>query len=190
MKMRYDSPLANVKVASPCSADWEQMAGDDRKRFCGDCKLHVYNLSGMTTYDAENLLRLSEGRLCVRYYQRPDGTVLTQDCPVGWARVKRRLSVAAAAAFGLFISFVGLFGAAVMFGLGRKAPVVGKIVWTKPTPEPDGPALMGALPMPSPTPRVSPSPKPGKREVMVGKYVAPQKIDEVLKKRVLKQAGI
>ena len=77
MEKRYDSPLKNLKVASPCSADWDRMAGDDRKRFCGDCKLHVYNLSGMTKYDAENLLRLSEGRLCVRYFQRADGTVLT-----------------------------------------------------------------------------------------------------------------
>ena len=84
------------------------MYGDERTRFCGECKLNVYNLSGMTKYDAENLFRLSEGRLCVRYYRRPDGTILTKDCPVGWARVKERISVFAAAALSLVISLFGV----------------------------------------------------------------------------------
>lgn len=186
MAKRYDSPLANLKIASPCSADWEAMSGDDRKRFCGDCKLHVYNLSGMTKYDAENLLRLSEGRLCVRYFERADGTVLTQECPVGWARVKRRLSVAAAAAFGLFISFMGLFGVASVFG--RKGATIGELIPFA-TPTPDRPALMGAIAMPSPTPKASPSPTPKGTQKM-GKYMPRPKIDEDLRQKVLKQAGI
>ena len=41
-----------------------------------------------------------EGRLCVRFYTRADGTVLTQDCPVGLRAVRvklaRKLSYAAA----------------------------------------------------------------------------------------------
>ena len=60
---RFDSPLKNLKIASPCSANWDEMYGDERKRFCGECKLNVYNLSGMTHYDAENLLRNAEGRM-------------------------------------------------------------------------------------------------------------------------------
>ncbi len=155
------------------------MAGDNRKRFCDDCKLHVYNLSGMTTYDAENLLRLSEGRLCVRYFQRADGTVLTQECPVGWARVKRRLSMATAAVFGLLISFVGLFGSMSMFG--RKNVVMGEMI-PYATPTPNRQPLMGAVAMPSPTPRVSPSPKD---QPLMGKPM----INEELRQKVLKQAG-
>ena len=83
-----NSPLKDVRIASPCSADWDKMYGDDRKRFCGDCKLNVYNLSGMTREEAEGLIMRAEGRLCVRFYKRRDGTVITQDCPVGWERVK------------------------------------------------------------------------------------------------------
>src|SRR5687767_12416440 len=98
---KFDSPLDNIKIASPCSADWSEMYGDERKRFCGDCKLNVFNLSGMTKYDAENLLMNSEGRICVRYFQRADGTILTADCPVGWAKVKQRLSVCTTAVFSL-----------------------------------------------------------------------------------------
>ena len=66
------------------------MYGDDRKRFCGDCKLNVYNLSGMSREEAEALIMNAEGRLCVRFYKRRDGSVITGDCPVGWARVKQR----------------------------------------------------------------------------------------------------
>jgi hypothetical protein len=65
-----DSPLNNIKIASPCSADWNAMSGDDKKRFCGECKLNVYNLSGMTKDEAENLIIETEGRLCVRFYSR------------------------------------------------------------------------------------------------------------------------
>jgi hypothetical protein len=158
----FDSPLNNLKVASPCPADWNLMQGDERKRFCGDCKLNVYNLSGMTKYDAEHLLRMSEGRLCVRYFQRPDGTILTQDCPVGWAKVKQRVSVFAAAAFSLVVSlFAGIF----LFSMFRKA-----------SPR----AVMGAIAIAAPTPALKPKPSPtpirevkGEADWVVGMRVDP-----------------
>ncbi|MGH9947879.1 MAG: hypothetical protein ACRD6X_11855 [Pyrinomonadaceae bacterium] len=107
---KFESPLYNIKIASPCSADWQNMFGSERKRFCGDCKLNVYNISGMTLKEAEQLLENSEGRLCVRYYRRADGTILTKDCPVGWAKVRQRVSRVATAAFSLIVGlFSGLF---------------------------------------------------------------------------------
>ena len=153
---KFDSPLANLKIASPCSADWNEMAGDERKRFCGDCKLHVYNLSGMTTYDAENLLRNSEGRLCVRYFQRPDGTILTENCPVGWAKAKQRMTAFTVAASAFIVSlFSGILFLSVF---GRKTNIV-KVVIPFATPTPKYEPLMGAIAMPSPTPKASPSQK-------------------------------
>ncbi|MEP6848793.1 MAG: hypothetical protein ABI999_08040 [Acidobacteriota bacterium] len=106
------SPLDNIRVASPCPADWNQMFGNDRKRFCGQCKLNVYNLSDMTRAEAEALLLNSEGRrLCVRYYQRADGTVLTQNCPVGWQAAKRRASNIVTAAFSVVAGLItGILG--------------------------------------------------------------------------------
>ena len=153
---KYDSPLNNLRIASPCSMDWNSMAGDERKRFCGDCKLNVYNLSSMTKYDAEHLLRLSEGRLCVRYFQRPDGTILTQDCPVGWAKVKQRVSIFAAAAFSLLISLLGgIFVASSLRSRDRQ--VVGAItVNPAATPTPKTVPLLGVIgnvAVPTPTPK-------------------------------------
>lgn len=112
------NPLNHIKIASPCSANWDEMVGDAKKRFCGDCKLNVYNLSGMTKVEAENLLMDAEGRLCVRFYRRSDGSVITQDCPVGWAKVKRNLSRAATAFASLII---GLFAGIFAFNASKKS---------------------------------------------------------------------
>ena len=89
--------LDRLEIATPCKASWDGMSGDDRVRFCGLCKLNVYNLSGMTREQAETLVRTSEGRVCVRMFKRADGTVITQDCPVGLAaRMKRKARLALA----------------------------------------------------------------------------------------------
>lgn len=182
---KFDSPLANLKIASPCSADWNAMAGDERKRFCGDCELHVYNLSGMTKYDAENLLRNSEGRLCVRYFQRSDGTILTENCPVGWAKAKQKVTAFAVAASVFIVSlFSGLLFLSVF---GRKTSIV-KIVIPFATPTPKY-EVMGAIAMPSPSPKASPSPTPNDKPKM-GKYVRPNTISDELREKVLQEAGV
>jgi len=87
---RFNSPLNKVSVATPCPADWDRMVGGDRVRFCGQCELNVYNLSAMFRDEAEALIARTEGRLCVRFYRRQDGSIITEDCPVGLRALKRR----------------------------------------------------------------------------------------------------
>src|SRR5262245_18535458 len=89
--------LDNLRVASPCTADWDQMTGDDRSRHCADCKKDVFNISGMTRDEAEELLIERAGNLCVRYYERHDGTILLADCTIGVKRRRRRRWIAAGA---------------------------------------------------------------------------------------------
>jgi hypothetical protein len=106
----FTNPLDKIRVASPCKAGWDQMFGDERRRFCGECRMNVYNLSEMTRTEAESLLIRSEGRLCVRFYRRRDGTVITRDCPVGWKAVKKRVSRMAVALSSLLATFfAGVF---------------------------------------------------------------------------------
>jgi hypothetical protein len=62
------------------------MDGDDRVRFCRECNRNVYNLSAMSETEARRIVEEREGHLCVRFFQRRDGTVLTSDCPVGQKR--------------------------------------------------------------------------------------------------------
>ena len=105
--MKKNNPLNNIRIASPCSANWDEMFGDERKRYCSDCKLNVYNLSDMTQTEAENFLINAEGRVCIKFYRRTDGTVLTQDCPVGWQGLKKRVSRLATVSFALVFGFLG-----------------------------------------------------------------------------------
>ncbi len=57
------------------------MEGDSWVRHCELCAQKVYNLSALTRAEAERLLSRSEGRICTKFYRRPDGTILTQPCP-------------------------------------------------------------------------------------------------------------
>ena len=101
----FTNPLDNIKIASPCSANWNEMYGNERKRYCAECKLNVFNLSDMTQTEAENFLINAEGRVCIKFYRRADGTVLMQDCPVGWQGVKKRVSRMATAVFAMITGF-------------------------------------------------------------------------------------
>ncbi len=102
------SPLDRLRIAAPCPMSWDAMKGDDRRRFCDACKLHVYDLSNMKEQEALDLLARGEGRTCVRLWRRKDGTVITADCPVGIAdRARRRLSTLATSAVVLLLTVIG-----------------------------------------------------------------------------------
>ena len=111
---QFTDPLSHVRVAAPCRADWESMRGNERVRFCGQCSMNVYNLSNMTKQDAEALILNTEGRLCVRYYHRADGSILTANCPVGLRALKRRVTGFSRAAVSSVLSFFA--GMAVLVG--------------------------------------------------------------------------
>lgn len=88
--------LEQIKIASPCSARWEDMTGDERSRMCSQCGMRVHNVAGMTREEAERFLEgavqaaANGADVCVRLYKRRDGTVMTKNCPVGVAGVRHR----------------------------------------------------------------------------------------------------
>ena len=63
------------------------MSGADKARLCAECSRHVYDLSAMSSDEAERLLDCGDERLCIRLTRGPDGRVVTTDRP---ARVKQR----------------------------------------------------------------------------------------------------
>lgn len=167
---KFTNPLDNIKIASPCSADWNEMIGDARTRFCGQCNLNVYNLSEMSRPEAEQLIANAEGRLCVRMYQRQDGTVITQDCPVGWQAVKRRVSRASAAVASLVIGLLTSLGLTAVTQASSAKGLRFLPVLTTPTPP-----LMGGIapPKSTPTPKSTPKSTPSPR-VLMGDVAAPE----------------
>jgi hypothetical protein len=174
---RLPLPLDQIAVASPCAASWEAMPGDDRVRFCPDCRLNVYNLSAMTRPEAEALAARREGRLCVRFYRRADDTVLTQDCPRGLAAVRAALWRGGAlflgrtAAMGLLLGgLVGVWTPTRGQGGGPPGPIRTLAGWvrgggTPPTVQgsltpPSGQPVMGDICPVEPNPG-APTPPPG-----------------------------
>jgi len=75
--------INSLKIASPCTASWNAMTGDDRARLCSLCDKHVYNIATLTSPEIDELIQRTQGDFCGRLYRRRDGTVLTADCPVG-----------------------------------------------------------------------------------------------------------
>lgn len=147
--------LNNVHIASPCTADWDAMTGDDRVRHCAQCNLNVYNLSAMAADEAAAFLQAREGRTCVRLYRRLDGTVLTRDCPVGLRAARIKAAKAAgriAAAAALLLS-------------GGLAAATGSR-------EQRMPRLAGMRPFSTIRAWLVPGP-PAQQQVEMGDYVAP-----------------
>jgi hypothetical protein len=105
-----DVQIDGLRIAAPCPASWQGMAGDDRVRHCTLCRLNVYNFAEMTREEVHELLVQTEGRFCARLYRRADGTVLTRDCPTGLRALRRRASRVVAALITALLSLpaVGL----------------------------------------------------------------------------------
>lgn len=137
--------LDSVQIASPCTASWDEMIGDDRARFCTHCQKDVFNLSALPREEVETFLRARTAEVCVRLYKRADGTVLTSDCPVGVKRKRRRKVLVAAVGGGLLAA-----GALLqMASRARRADAVMGEMKVEPCPVMGG---TGVVPEPPPPP--------------------------------------
>jgi hypothetical protein len=159
----FSFPLETVQVANPCPVAWENMAGDDRVRFCSHCQQSVYFLSGLTREEAEALLGAKQGQLCVRYFQKEDGTVMTRDC--SRSRRGRFHPTPAMIVLSLLSLFIGLLVSMRLiagpppeeqaeFRWRDHEPFRQLFEWLDPSPPP--PLIMGKLcppPMPGPGPQ-------------------------------------
>lgn len=153
--------LARVQIASPCSARWDEMKGDERVRHCASCDKKVYDLSAVRAEEAEALLRAHGVKLCARFYRRADGTVMTADCPVGVRRVRlRNLALAGATAVMLGTSFLSIAGgAAFLVATARSISVIDTppVMMGEPAYEPETVAA-GGISFAEPEPEVVPAP--------------------------------
>lgn len=163
--------LDRIEIPLPCHVPWADMSGDDRVRFCGDCRQKVYNVAQFTRAEATRLLNDSSGRVCLRIFRRPDGTVITDDCRARLrAARKRGLLIFAGTLLVVFwaqicAQFVGLVGLRRVLSSGgtqgeapMTMPMAGAVA---PMPPPPPPIEMGKPPAP---------PVPG---VMIGEAAPP-----------------
>jgi hypothetical protein len=118
--------LEQIKIATPCEANWDEMMGDERSRHCLSCKKNVYDISELKAEDAVALINDKEGDICIQYYQRHDGTVISQDCSVGLKAKAQRFRVKVLALLLLCFSF----------GVGKLSAKTSKV---KKTPKKEAP---------------------------------------------------
>ncbi len=109
--------LQRIFVASPCNVPWESMQGDERVRHCGSCDKQVFDLSALTTVEAEKLLA-ENNNICAQYYRREDGTILTADCPVGVEKKRKTRRKAVVIAATIASTVAGAALAASVFSRG------------------------------------------------------------------------
>ena len=82
----------DLHIPKPCDADWSQMTGDERRRYCSLCSKDVHNLSELTQRDAAQLLDDTNRNLCVQYAvdTRTDEILFTDSPHRGW-RLRRQI---------------------------------------------------------------------------------------------------
>lgn len=103
--------LDRIQIKEPCNSDWDSMIGNDQVRFCEHCALTVHDLSQMTRKRARRLIAKSDGRICVRYTRRPNGSLVTKAVPQKLFHISRRASRIAAGAFSATLSLSGAVAA-------------------------------------------------------------------------------
>jgi hypothetical protein len=107
---RFSNQLDTVRIATPCEGNWDEMVGDHRVRHCELCNRNVFNVSGMSRKAAEAMLMNTECRVCVRFYRRSDGTIITADCPVGIRAFRRKIARTAGASLSAVLTFFAGLG--------------------------------------------------------------------------------
>lgn len=92
--------VLEAEIATPCPASWADMKGDDRVRYCGGCKKHVYNFAELTRDEIDAVITKHEGKPCARLFVRADGMMITKDCVVQLRKPSRLVGAIAVGAVG------------------------------------------------------------------------------------------
>jgi hypothetical protein len=101
--------LDNLQIAAPSDVGWESMTGDERTRICALCNKNVYNISQMSKKEANEFLYLTNHNACVSFFQRIDGTIITDNCPRGLKKLRdryRKIAASISSLLALAYSFL------------------------------------------------------------------------------------
>lgn len=58
--------MKSIKLANPCSENWEQMQPVAQGRFCGHCQTQVHDMTALSTREVIQLFQKNGGELCGR----------------------------------------------------------------------------------------------------------------------------
>ena len=169
---RFDC-LDHIEIPLPCEVPWDSMAGDARVRHCGQCRQNVYNIASMTRPEALRLMESSGGRVCVRIFRRPDGTVLTADCHERLRQARQRGVLVFLGVLLLVVWAQVSAQIAGLVGLRRALSIGGGV---------RGEVALAGAPVPTPVPAGEPIVTPVLGEPIAGGIAPPKRPDHKMGK--------
>ncbi len=72
-------------IEKPCPANWDDIKGDEKKRYCEHCQLHVHNLSAMTPNEQRDILFPGNTRNCISYVARANARAVDSE---SWLKIQ------------------------------------------------------------------------------------------------------
>jgi hypothetical protein len=131
--------LPSLAIARPCSANWDEMRGDDKRRFCEHCQKYVHNISAMPKKERMAFAR-SNQQQCIFYFQRPDGNIAKLSF---LAFLRRRFPIFRIACWSTLIALLPVTLGGCM---GARCPREGELIKLDQAPQPSASTTNPAVP--------------------------------------------
>ncbi len=93
MKKEYPR-LKNLQLVHPCPINLAGLDPAEKENFCKSCNKEVYNLSVLSSDEAETLLEEKGREACVMFVRKNDGRIVTDNCPTFLRPLRRSARVA------------------------------------------------------------------------------------------------
>jgi hypothetical protein len=68
-----DRKRSDIEIETPCPKSWGRLVGDEKRRFCSECELHVHNSAVLTREEVLDLVQSSDERVCMRIVRDGNG---------------------------------------------------------------------------------------------------------------------
>lgn len=75
MTNAHPDDRVELHIAEPCSKSWDELTGDDARRYCSKCELHVIHGSALTRDEAIRLVQGSSERVCMSFEVGENGAL-------------------------------------------------------------------------------------------------------------------
>ena len=80
-----------LKNVYACDVKWEDMKGDDERRFCDRCEHHVHNLIGKSEEEVKDIVDALGPEFCGHFSVRRDGRIALGECELPLPQMRGRL---------------------------------------------------------------------------------------------------